>query len=81
MALENNQKLLTNKHAIQEYIQSLSTSNEPCTDYMFKKYVERGFPARFEDNRWLAHKDNIDEFFKTYTRVSMKNAIKDIKDE
>ncbi len=73
MALEN-KKLLTNKLSIQEYIQSLSTSNEPCTDYMFKKYVQQGLPARFEDNRWLAHKDNIDDFFKSYTRVTMKGA-------
>ncbi len=69
---QENKKLLTNKQAIQDYIQSLSTTNEACTDYMFKKYIERGLPARFEDNHWLAHKDNIDEFFKNHTRVTMK---------
>jgi hypothetical protein len=74
MANDNNKKLLTNKQAILDYIQSLSTSNEVCSDYMFRKYVERGMPARYEDNHWLAHKDNIDEFFKNFTKVTMRGA-------
>jgi hypothetical protein len=41
---------------------------------MFRKYVERGMPARYEDNHWLAHKDNIDEFFKNFTKVTMRGA-------
>lgn len=63
-------KLLTDKEAIKTYIGIISGAT--CTDYMFKKYIERGMPARYEDNRWLAYSDNIDEFFRLYTRISMK---------
>lgn len=46
-----------------------------CSWRSFKRYVECGLPARYEEGRWMAHSDNIDDFFKSYTRVSMKNVI------
>jgi len=39
---------------------------------MFAKYIERGLPARYEDRRWIAHADNIDEWIKEYTRVQLR---------
>lgn len=39
-----------------------------ASDYMMKKYLEMGMPVVIEDKRWLAHKENIEEFFKMYTR-------------
>lgn len=34
---------------------------------MFYQFIEMGLPARVINNRWYAHKDNIDEFFRQYT--------------
>lgn len=68
MGGEDRIKLLTSKQAIQGYIAKIS--GEACSEYMFKKYISRGMPARFEDNRWLAYSENIDEYFRTYTRFS-----------
>jgi hypothetical protein len=69
--------LLTSKESIKSYITDIS-NGDPCSDYLFKKYIEKGLPARFDDNRWLAYSENIDEFFKLYTRVSMKNVLNQI---
>jgi hypothetical protein len=38
---------------------------------MFKKHVERGMFARYEEGRWYAHADNIDDYLKVWTRVQM----------
>jgi hypothetical protein len=47
------------------------------TEYKLKKYVAMGMPVVIEDGRWLAHKDNIDEFFKAYTRRKFEGIIPD----
>ena len=57
-------KILGCKQEIMDYI--------PCSDHLFEKYVNAGMPARYDDGRWLAHADNIDEWFKMWTRVQMK---------
>ena len=59
-------KILTSKDEIKAYIGNVS-------DYLFKKYIKKGMPARFEDGRWVAHAENLDEFFRKYTKVYMKN--------
>lgn len=41
--------------------------------HLFAQYISEGMPARYRDGRWIAHVDNLEEFFKVYTRVSMKN--------
>ena len=58
-------KLLTSKDEIKAYLGISS-------DGSFKKYIEKGLPARYEDRRWVAHTDNVDEWMKGYTRVQMK---------
>ena len=63
---DNRCKILTSKDEIKAYLGNLS-------DYLFKKYIERGMPARYEDRRWIAHADNLDEFMKAYTRIQLKN--------
>jgi len=73
MSATKSNKILTNKQAIQDWIGE-------CSDYMFKKYISLGMPARFEDGRWTAHGDNIDEFFRRYTMVSMKSTIDKIQE-
>jgi len=71
--LTDNQKLklLTSKEEIKTFLGNI-------TDYMFKKYVERGMPARFEDGRWFAHPDNIERWALQYTNVSMRKIINQI---
>lgn len=39
---------------------------------MFYQFVEMGLPARVINNRWYAHGENIDEFFKQITRPGQK---------
>jgi len=68
-----NKKILTSKQEIMDYI--------GCSHHSFRKYVENGLPARYEEGRWMAHSDNIDDFFRSYTRICMKNVIKTIPDE
>ena len=64
-------KILNSKQEIMSYIGAGS-------DHTFNKYITAGMLARFEDNRWVAHADNIDDWFKQYTRVSMRKVMKDI---
>ena len=71
MAVQN-KKILTSKQEIMDYI--------GCSWYIFRKYVENGLPALYEDGRWIAHADNIDEFFRKYTFRNMKSVLKDIPD-
>lgn len=77
---DNNHKnirILTSKDAIKDYLYRIS--GDPCSDYMFRRYIERGMPARYEDSRWLAHADNIDEYFRAYTRINMRSRLADIE--
>lgn len=39
-----------------------------CGKYAFKVWIERGLPARYEDGRWSAHTDNVDEFLRVWTK-------------
>jgi len=41
---------------------------DDASDYLLKKYIEMGMPVVIEEGRWFAHKENIEEFFKHYTR-------------
>ena len=53
--------LLDGKQAIAEYLNNAS-------DYMLKKYLKAGMPVVILDGTWLAYKENLEEFFKAYTR-------------
>ena len=58
--------LLDGKKEISEFL------NGPG-EHRLKKYVKAGMPVKFIDGRWIAHKDNIEEFFKRYTKKRSKN--------
>ena len=66
-------KILTSKEEIKAYLGGVS-------NHLFAKYIKSGMPARYEDNRWTAHTDNIDNFFMAYTKVSMCKVIDQISD-
>jgi len=71
---KKSEKILGSKQEIMDYIGCLS-------DHSFKKWIKEGMPAlRDDDRRWIAHADNIDEFFKARTRVSMRKVIDTIGD-
>jgi hypothetical protein len=58
-------KVLIGKKAIMEYLDLKS-------DQSFYKWIEKGMPALCEDKRWIAHKENIDNFFKATTNIMNK---------
>jgi hypothetical protein len=51
----------------------ISTYLGGASDYMLKKYLEIGMPVAIEGTMWIAHKANIEEFFKHYTRRKVAN--------
>ena len=62
--------LLDGKDEIRRFLNNAS-------DYKLKKYLIAGMPVLIEEGRWLAHKINLEEFFKMYTRKK----VNDIPDE
>jgi hypothetical protein len=65
-------KILGSKQEIMSYLKVSRVS--------YKKFIKMGMPVLYLDGRCYAHKDNLDEFFKALTRVSMKNAPDEIID-
>lgn len=65
-------KVLTSKQEIMDYLK--------ISKQLYAKFIRMGMPVLYIDGRCYAHKDNLDEFFKTITRVSMKNAPDEIID-
>ncbi len=53
--------LLVGKGEISKFLNNAS-------DYMLEKFVKMGMPVVIEGNMWFAHRENIEEFFKHYTR-------------
>lgn len=75
--LRPSSKMLTSKKEIQVYLGNVS-------DYMFKKYIKAGLPARYEESgstgRWCASTRNIDEWWDIYTGVNFAKFIDQISD-
>ena len=65
-------KILKNKDEIKTYLGNIS-------DYIFRKYIKMGMPARFEDGNWIAFADNIDSFFQKITNVSFSKLVDEIE--
>ena len=60
--------LIYGKNEISAYLNNAS-------DYLLKKWVREGMPVLIEDGpngRWLAHKENLEDFFRHYTRRRAK---------
>jgi hypothetical protein len=52
-------KILIGKQAIMDYLQ--------MSENTLLKFVKRGLPVRIIDNRYYAHQDNIDCYFRKLT--------------
>ena len=52
--------LLDGKNEIMDYLR--------CTEHKLLKYAKAGMPVLVDGGRWLAHKDNLEDFFRAYTR-------------
>ena len=52
--------ILTSKEEIMEYI--------GCGERLLAQYVSMGLPILSIMGRWVAHTDNIDQFFRVITR-------------
>jgi hypothetical protein len=58
--------LLYGKEEVRKFLNDAS-------DYKLKKYIDAGMPVRIEEgNVWVAHAENIEDFFKQYTRVNSR---------
>ena len=57
--------LMTSKEEVRGFLNNAS-------DYALKKFLLAGMPVRIEGGKWLAHKENIEDFFKHYTRTKAK---------
>ncbi|MGR9045633.1 MAG: hypothetical protein ACU83N_10075 [Gammaproteobacteria bacterium] len=58
--------LLDGKEEIRSFLNGVS-------DHKLKKFVEAGMPVRIEDTRWYAHIENIENWFKSWTKIRVKN--------
>jgi len=65
MTDDHRSKILIGKKAIMNYL-TISSKD------LFAYFIRHGMPAELINNRWYAHKDNIEEFFRITTRVSRK---------
>jgi hypothetical protein len=59
------QKILQGKKEIMKYCDISET--------LFVKFIKSGMPAIQIDGRWYAHAENLDDYFKAMTRISMRN--------
>ena len=40
---------------------------------LFKDFIKKGMPARMINNRWYAHTDNLDRYFRSVTNLKNKD--------
>lgn len=60
-AINGRGRLLVGKKQITDYLE--------IGEAMFYGMIKAGMPARALNGRWMAHSENLDEFFKAYTRI------------
>lgn len=58
--------ILDGRAAVCEFLHGASVQK-------IKKWVAAGMPVLMDGHSWLAHRDNIEEFFRAYTRPNPKN--------
>jgi hypothetical protein len=61
-------KILIGRKAIMDYLDLKSKDS-------FYKWIKRGMPAMVEENRWYAHKENLENFFKVRTNIILSGEI------
>jgi|GEM_PF-7120729 hypothetical protein len=75
MTVKRSDKILVSKEEIKVYLGNVS-------DRAFRRYVEQGMPARYDDGAgWMAHTDNLDKFFQMYTGVNSAQVIRKLPDD
>ena len=58
--------ILTSKEEIMEYI--------GCSKHLLQQYISMGLPVLSLNGRWIAHTDNVDQFFRAITRRRLADA-------
>lgn len=41
---------------------------DDASDYMLTKWIKDGMPVLINEGKWTAHKQNLEDFFRAYTR-------------
>ena len=67
MQINNNKKILIGQLEIMNYIGIKS-------DELFSNFIKSGMPAKKINDRWYAHGENLDDYFKRLTKVRNKTA-------
>lgn len=62
-----NDWLLIGKEEVRAYLKDAS-------DYKLKQWIAAGMPVLIGEGEWVAHKKNLEEFFKGYTRKRVSPA-------
>jgi len=63
-------KILKGIESIRKYIDP----DNPISKDKVVEFIKMGMPARKIGEVWYAHTDNVDDFFKSITRVDMRKA-------
>jgi len=70
---KSNTGLLDGKQAICDYL--------GISEYKFSRFITKGMPARFEEGRWYAHKENLEKYFQLFTFKREKADQEEMNDE
>ena len=65
MSEPKSQKFFTCKQEIMAYCK--------ISEKLFVKFIRSGMPAIQIENRWYAHADNLDDFFKKLTKATCQS--------
>jgi len=72
------QKLLKCKQDIKEYLGFIAGQKLAISDHEFDEWRGRGMPMRYVNGSgWYAWTDNIQEFLKSWTGVSMRGNVRE----
>ena len=65
MPKPKDKKILVGENEIKDYIGIKSS-------HLFKNFIKSGMPAKLINDRWYAHGDNLDDFFRRLTKIRNK---------
>jgi hypothetical protein len=63
--MSKSDKILVGRKAIMDFLHISSKD-------LFQFFIKSGLPAELINNRWWAHTDNLEDYFKHVTRISRK---------
>lgn len=64
--MQTNKKILIGQNEIMDYIGIKA-------EKLFYNFIRSGMPAKKINDRWYAHGENLDEYFKRLTKVRNKS--------